>query len=74
VNHWSECIDIWQGASFGQGDVWPRPKGTHFYNLYSNTLKNFMNDWPEYLDICQGFSNLFKWSPWGHKWSRPRGT
>jgi len=38
VNHWPECIDIWYGASFGQGDlnvfkwspychVWLGPRG-----------------------------------------------
>jgi len=41
MNHWPEWIDIWHGASLGQGDSnmfkwspcgikWPHPKGTNF--------------------------------------------
>jgi len=39
-----------------------------------------MNHWPECFDIwhgtslVQGDSRLFKWSPWGHKWPRAKGT
>jgi len=38
MNHWPQCLDIWQGVSLRRGD-----------------------------------SSLFKWSPYGHVWPRPRG-
>jgi len=39
-----------------------------------------MNHWPDCFDIRHGTSfghgdsNLFKWSSWGHKRPRPKGT
>jgi len=39
-----------------------------------------MNYWPECIAFWHdaplglGYSVLFKWSPWGHKWTRPMGT
>jgi len=39
-----------------------------------------MNDWPECIDIWhetslgQGYTSLFKWSSWGHKWPHLKGT
>jgi len=39
-----------------------------------------MNHWPECIAFWHGASlgpedtDLFKWSPWGHKWPHPKGT
>jgi len=39
-----------------------------------------MNQWPECIDFWHGvslglgYSSWFKWSPWGHKSLRPKGT
>jgi len=58
MNHWPECIDDWNRAPLGPGDiklfqmkslgsckhVWPRPRGINGYTMiFREILKNLKN-------------------------------